>query len=64
MWTIILINEQCPFLGSVKKTENKYFPCSHDVNQYRFCAKNYCPIEENEMNESRKQNESLQEKRW
>jgi len=44
MWNIIILNEQCPFIESVKKENQKYWPCTHEINHRKECNERWCPV--------------------
>ena len=44
MWNIILLNEQCPFVKSIKRENQKYWPCDHEMNHRKVCVEKWCPV--------------------
>lgn len=44
LWNIKILNQQCPFLGSVKKTSAQFYPCLHELNHRKHCEEIWCPL--------------------
>ena len=43
-WRVSLSSADCIHTGTVKKTEDLFFSCSHINNSNRQCSKKFCPI--------------------
>ena len=46
-WTIKLISDDCPYMGSVRNDADEGWPCRHTENEIKMCLDSCCPISEN-----------------
>lgn len=44
MWNITIINDQCPFNGTVKQSTEQFYPCDHEHNHTKKCIEKWCPL--------------------
>ena len=49
MWSIIIINGECPYLIAVRKTVDPFYPCVHELNMSKVCKEQCCPIKESDV---------------